>query len=146
MEEARRDAGMTRSRTEIARQSIDAWNGRDIEWLVETASPDFKFVPLIASSVEGKAGVLRGSEAFRRFFVELDETWDAFHLETEELEEVGDGVLVRSHLQAKGRASGVELDQAIFSLLSFQGDVPVSLQGFADRESALAASGEEVRG
>jgi hypothetical protein len=65
---------MTRSRTEIARQSIDAWNGRNVEWLVETVSPDFEFVPLIASSVEGEAGVVRGSEAFRRFFVELDET------------------------------------------------------------------------
>ena len=137
---------MTRSRTEIARQSIDAWNGRDVEWLVETASPDFEFVPLIASSVEGEAGVVRGSEAFRRFFVELDETWEVFHLETEELEEVGDRVLVRSHLHAKGRGSGVELDQPLFSPLSFDGDVPVSLQGFADRESALAAAGEEVRG
>ena len=137
---------MTSSRIEIARQSIDAWNGRDVEWLVETASPDFEFVPLIASSVEGEAGVVRGTEAFRGFFVELDETWEVFHLETEELEEVGDRVLVRSHLQAKGRGSGVELDQPLFSLLSFEGDVPVSLQGFPDRESALAAAGEEVRG
>ncbi|HEY6771104.1 MAG TPA: nuclear transport factor 2 family protein [Solirubrobacterales bacterium] len=137
---------MTRSRIEIARESIDAWNRRDVEWLVETASPDFEFVPLIASSVEGEAGVVRGSEEFRRFFVELDETWEVFHLETEEMEEVGDAVLVRSHLQAKGRGSGVELDQPLFSLLRFEGDVPVSLQGFADRESALAAAGEEVRG
>jgi hypothetical protein len=42
--------------------------------------------------------------------------------------------------------SGVELDQPLFSPLSFEGDVPVSLQGFADRESALATAGEEVRG
>ena len=42
--------------------------------------------------------------------------------------------------------SGVELDQPLFSLLSSEGDVPVSLQGFADRESALATAGEEVRG
>ena len=40
MEEARRDAGMSNPKVELARRSVEAWSQRDVEWFVGNTTPD----------------------------------------------------------------------------------------------------------
>jgi ketosteroid isomerase-like protein len=129
---------MSDARLELAGAGVDAWNRRDIEWLREHATPDFEFVPAVAATVEG--GSVKGPEGLARFFEEMDESWEEFRIEVEEFRLIGDQVVGRGRVLAKGRGSGVELDQPLGSLLSFEGDKISRLQSYLDPEEALAAA------
>jgi ketosteroid isomerase-like protein len=125
-------------RIELAGQGLDAWNRRDLGWLRRNATEDFEFVPAVAATVEG--GSVKGVEGLGRFFEEMDQSWETFRIEMEEFRLVGDQVVGRGRVLAKGRGSGVELDQPLGSLLSFEGDKMARLQSYLDPEEALAAA------
>jgi ketosteroid isomerase-like protein len=110
--------------------------------MLAASTSDFEFIPAIASGVEG--GVVRGPDEFRRFFADLDETWETFRLEAEDLREVGERVLTRARVLAKGRASGIELDQPIFSVCSFQDGKLSRMHTFLDETAAVEAASKEV--
>ena len=78
MEEARSDAGMNEAPLDLARRGYACWAAGDYDGMLELATPDFEFVPAIAASVEG--GSIKGHDAFRRFFADLDETWETFRI------------------------------------------------------------------
>jgi ketosteroid isomerase-like protein len=105
--------------------------------MLELTTPDFEFVPAIAASVEG--GSIRGHEEFRRFFADLNETWETFRISVEDFRESGARVMSIGRLTAKGRGSEVELDQPFFSVLWFQGDRIARMQSFLDETSAQTA-------
>ena len=106
--------------------------------MLKTATPDFEFVPAIAATVEG--GSVQGHDEFRRFFADLEETWETFRIEVDELREVGDRIMGIGRLTARGRASELELDQPIYTVLWFRGDRVARMQSFLDREAADAAA------
>jgi ketosteroid isomerase-like protein len=129
---------MSEARLELAGAALDAWNRRDIEWLREHGTPDFEFVPAVAATVEG--GSVKGPEGLARFLEEMDESWEEFRIEAMEFELVGELVLGRGRVIAKGRGSGVELDQPLSSVISFEDDRIARMQSFLDPEQALAAA------
>ena len=137
---------MSDSRVEIATRAFEAWERRDFDSFDEYAVADFEFVPAIASGVEG--GSFDGIEGVRRFFESLDEAWESFRVVTEEFHEVGGRVLISSRVQARGRGSGLELDQPLHNVVWFEGDKFARVQSFLDRDQALDAASkklEEVR-
>jgi hypothetical protein len=69
---------------------------------------------------------------------------DTFEVEPHEFREVGDHVFPESHLRAKGRGSGVELDQPLFTCFWFGEDGLVRSQSFLDEDAALAALSERA--
>jgi ketosteroid isomerase-like protein len=130
-------------RIELASRAVDAWNRRDLRWLQENGTADIEFVPAIAATVDGSS--VHGPEEFIRFLEAMDESWESFRIEVEEFRLIGDQVVGRGRVLAKGRGSGVELDQPLGSLISFEGDKMSRLQSYLDPEEALAAaqSGKE---
>jgi ketosteroid isomerase-like protein len=129
---------MSDAKLELAGAALDAWNRRDIEWLREHGTPDFEFVPAVAATVEG--GSVKGPEGLARFFGEMDESWEEFRIEAMEFELVGELVFGRGRVIAKGRGSGLELDQPLGSVTTFEDDRIARLQSFLDPEQALATA------
>jgi ketosteroid isomerase-like protein len=135
---------MSKPKVQVVSDALDAWNRGDVDAMVEDTSPDFEFVPAIAAGVEG--GSVRGPDEFRQFFRDLEETWETFRLEPEEFREIGDQVLGVARLKAKGRGSGVELDQPVFAVTWFRDGKRVRTQTFLEESAAIeAASGEMVK-
>jgi ketosteroid isomerase-like protein len=124
-------------RVELAGQALDAWNRRDIDWLRRNGTVDFEFVPAVAATVEG--GSVKGPEGLAQFFEEMDESWETFRIELE-FRLVGEVVLGHGRVVAKGRGSGLELDQPLASVVSFRDEKVARLQSFLDPEEALAAA------
>jgi ketosteroid isomerase-like protein len=87
---------------------------------------------------------VRGPDEFRRFFADLGETWESFRIEAEDIREVGERVLIRGRVLATGRASGIELDQPLFSVCSFQSGKWSRMHTFLDETAALDAASKEV--
>jgi ketosteroid isomerase-like protein len=125
-------------RIELAGQGVEAWNRRDIDWLRSNGTADFEFVPAVAATVEG--GSVKGADGLARFFEEMDETWETFRLEPEDFRLVGEVVLFHGRVIAKGRGSGVELDQPIASVVRFRDEKIARMQSYLDLEEALAAA------
>jgi ketosteroid isomerase-like protein len=122
---------------DVARRGYASWTAGDIDGMLELATPDFEFVPAIAATVEG--GSIKGHDEFRRFFADLDETWETFHISADEFREAGGHVLSIGRLTAKGRGSELELDQPIYTVLWFRGDRVARMQSFLDESAAQAA-------
>ena len=122
---------------DLARRGYACWTAGDIEGMLELSTPDFEFVPAIAATVEG--GSIKGHDEFRRFFADLDETWETFRIRTDEFREAGGRVMSIGRLTAKGRGSELELDQPIYTVLWFRGDRVARMQSFLDESAARAA-------
>ena len=143
VEEARGDAGMSEAPLDVARRGYARWAAGDFDGMLELATPDFEFVPAIAASVEG--GSIKGHDAFRRFFADLDETWETFRISADDFREAGGRVMGIGRLTAKGRGSELELDQPIYTVLWFQGDRIARMQSFLEESAARAAFGATRR-
>jgi ketosteroid isomerase-like protein len=125
---------------DVARRGYACWAAGDIDGMLEMATSDFEFVPAIAASVEG--GSIKGHDDFRRFFADLDETWETFRISADDFREAGGRVISIGRLTAKGRGSELELDQPIYHVLWFRGDRIARMQSFLDESAARAAAVE----
>jgi hypothetical protein len=129
---------MSEANVELARRGYALWSARDVDGLIELSTPDFEFVPAIAAGVEG--GSVKGPDEVRRFFRDLDETWETFRIAADEFRDLGDGVMTSGRLIAKGRGSEVELDHPIYSVIWIRDGRFARMQSFLDQDSAEAAA------
>jgi ketosteroid isomerase-like protein len=129
---------MSARNVEIVRALIDEWNRGDVEALIERATEDFAWHPVLVQSVEGR--VFRGHDGFREFLSDWTSTWESWNLEAEEIRDFGDQVLVLTRVRAKGRGSGLELDQPLAHLFEFRGDLVCRAETFLDRDEAVVTA------
>jgi ketosteroid isomerase-like protein len=134
---------MSAAKVELARRALEAWDQRDTEWFVDNTTPDFEFVPAVVTGVEGQAGAVRGANAIQQFFADLDEPWESFVIDEVDYREVDEQVVCVGRLRAKGRGSGVELNQPVAMVLWFGHDKLARARSFLDPAAATEAAGHE---
>jgi ketosteroid isomerase-like protein len=69
------------------------------------------------------------------------ETWDEHQLDVEEVIEDGDSVVALVHIQARGKASGVEVDVRFYAQMKVRDGKIVYIYDHEDRNAALEAAG-----
>jgi ketosteroid isomerase-like protein len=121
---------------ELVRGIIEALNRRDVDGMLARMHPDFEWRPLETSPV---ARVYRGREDVRRYVEDWLNTFDSLRLELEDPTEVADRVVAVVHGQARGRASGVELDNRFCQVWTLRSGMAVGMEEYATRQQALAA-------
>jgi uncharacterized protein len=120
------------------RRAYEAYNRGDIDAVVELMDERVEWRPP-ATSLEPQP--LQGREAVRRYLA--PDLFDEQGAEPEEIIEQGDRVLVVARARARGRESGIEVDQTVFHLWTIARDRAVRFEVHVEREHALAAlSGE----
>ena len=107
---------MSEENLEIVRQVYEAAARRDTATILTLYDPEVE-LDASALGVEGRGGdVFRGHEGLRSLFGEWHESWGEIEYDYEELIDAGDQVISVATRRARGRASGVEVEQR-FALL-----------------------------
>ena len=123
------------------REALDAWNRRDLVWILEQATPDFEFHT--AQLFPGIEPLYRGREGMVEFWTTfIEEPWALFHLVVDDMVAVGDErVLALLTFTGTERDSGEEVTTPYAHLATFRGDEVARIDAYADWDEARAAAG-----
>jgi ketosteroid isomerase-like protein len=105
-------------RISVVRAFVAAITERDVEAALEVCHPEIEYFPLMAQLV---ARPYRGFAGIRRYFKDIDATWEEWRLEVERLVSAPDGrVVVVTSTHMRGRGSGLPFAQRVAHLWEFK--------------------------
>jgi ketosteroid isomerase-like protein len=120
---------------------IEAYNRRDFDAAMRDFDPEVEWV--LPARQESDSGT--GPDHIRRFFEDIDETFDDLQLLPQESVDGGDRVATRLRHRGRGKGSGLELDEELYhQVATFRDGVIVRMEYFADWNEALDAVGRPV--
>lgn len=120
--------------TETLMAAYDSFNRGEIEPILDLLHPDVEWIPP-PTSLEPRP--LRGRDAVREYLApNFFESQTAEPLETIEH---GNRLLVVARVRARGRGSGIEIDQTAYHLLTIEDGRAVRFEVHVDRAEALGA-------
>ena len=131
----------TTDNLERYREALDAWNRRDLVWILEQASSELEFHT--AQLFPGLEPVYHGREGMVEFWTTfIEEPWALFRLDVDELHEVDDDrVLALITFHGTERDSGAEVSTSYAHLATFRGEEVARIDAFDDWDEARKAAG-----
>lgn len=124
---------------EIVKALMGAVDRRDIDALARLTTADLEWFPVFAARVGGD--VYRGREGIEAFLGEVDDIWAEFRPLPEEYRDLGDRVLGLGRLKARGRGSGVPIDEPWGGIYDVQEGKVSRIRTYLDHGEALRAAG-----
>jgi ketosteroid isomerase-like protein len=125
---------MSKKNVEIAQRFLQACASGDLDGALAHADPKIVWNPTQEGQAEGITAVRDTMERWEDSFEDLELTY-------EETIDVGDRVLLRTHVSGRGRGSGVEVNTRSYMLWTLQGSKVVRMDEFTERADALEAAG-----
>lgn len=129
---------MSQENVEIVKRGVDAYNRRDLDAPLESATEDYVLFTAVAGAIETDG--IRGREGARRYFDMLDETWAEFHIIADEFRDLGDRVLAIGRTKGRGQGSGVQVDAPYAAIFDLRDAKWWRARGFLDHDEALRAA------
>ena len=131
---------MSEENLEVVRQVYEAATRRDTATSLTLYDPEVE-LDASALGVEGRGGdTFRGHEGLRSLFGEWHESWGEIEYDYEELIDAGDQVISVATRHARGRASGVEVEQRFALLWTIRQGKVIRVIWFLDRDEALKSA------
>jgi len=130
---------MSAETLEFAREAVKAFNERDVDWVIANSTPDLEWHPAIAGGVD--RGAFRGHAGAHEMFGEMDEVWEEFTLEPDEIRDLGGAFLLLAQVHLKGR-TGVELEHSLDTVIELRDGKMAKGRSYLDRGEALGAARE----
>jgi ketosteroid isomerase-like protein len=122
---------------EVIEAVCDAVQAGDFTAIAANVAPDVIFRGTVGGIDE--AVVLRGPDAFVRYFGDVADTWDEWRLEPEQVVRAGDTFVVFWHETT--RSHELEMHNETATVFSVRDGKVVEARGYLDRAAALAAAG-----
>jgi ketosteroid isomerase-like protein len=114
---------------------IDAWNRRDLHAALERMHPQCEVRPVEAiETLHGHDGV---AAAFRDWF----DAFEEFSIEPEDRIAHGDRVLVPVRQRARGKGSGLEIEERFYQLFTLRDGMVLRFEEYSEEADALRALG-----
>ena len=134
---------MSDEKLAFARDAVRAFNRRDTDWVIANSTPDLEWHPAIAGGVERQA--FRGHAGVHEMFGTMDEVWEEFILEPEEIRDLGDAFLLLAQVRLEGK-TGVRLEHSLDTVIELQDGKMAKGRSFLNREDALEAAARLTAG
>lgn len=130
---------MSQENVELVRKVYAEWARGNMRAGVRMFDPEIVFESFMPDASDEIVAHGPGEvEAFMREFLAQ---WTNYRIVGEEFRDAGDRVFVAGRQSARGRKSGVEVEQTMFSIWTFQGAKVVGLRFTPFRDVALEAAG-----
>jgi ketosteroid isomerase-like protein len=125
----------------VYRGAMDAFNRRDIDWILDRLARDFEY--RTAEVVPDTDASYVGREGWRRFWNHFVEgTWSEGRIDVHRAEDLGEGrVLGLITFEGVGRGSGADFKIPYGHICTVRDGLAVRLEGFAAWNDALSAAG-----
>jgi len=131
---------MSLANVELARQVIDAFNGRDVDALLRCVNSDIEWFPAMPVTSAGSA--LRGHRGIESYLREVSDTWEEYRVVAPDFRDLGDErVLVLSRIEGRGAGSGGLVDAEMGQIIDFRDGRISRVRTYLDHGDALRAAG-----
>ena len=130
----------------LVRRVIDAHNRSGDEVVAmydEVFHPELEWHPMTVGVMGAPEGTTyRGRDGMKRFYAERAEVFETGAIEVLSIEAAGENaILVRARSTAKGRTSGVEVDEDMSLVYWFREGRVTRIRAFRSADEALEAAG-----
>ncbi len=132
---------MSQADVETFKRSVDAYNRRDVEAMLETLDPEVEWHSALMVPLGGEAAVYRGHVGIRKLFRDLDEVLDEWHADFPQIRDLGDQIVAIGHVRTRGRGSGAETESSLASVSETKDGKAIRVRTYLDPEEALEAAG-----
>jgi ketosteroid isomerase-like protein len=133
---------MSQENVEAVRRGLEAWNADDLDAFLAELDPEVVVHPAIEPALEGGETTYRGFDGMRRAWNDYrGGAWERLTVHVHEIRDLGESVLVLSHIDLAGRTTGIEFSQEIGQIITFRGGKVVHTQDFLSHAEALEAAG-----
>jgi ketosteroid isomerase-like protein len=129
---------MSQENVEVVRKVHEAINDRNEAALLKLLDPDIVWVQNPNAPDPGK---LYGHDGVRELRDVIDETFGDVSLQVDEFLDAGEVVVALGRMHARGKGSGVEVEEARAWVWSLRDGKVIRHQTFAARPDALEAAG-----
>jgi uncharacterized protein len=130
---------MSEENVEIIRRAHAALGEEGIEAMLAFVHPEFEMVT--PPSLAAEPDTYRGHDGIRRWFGGFDDGLENVSTEGREFTDAGDQVLVHTVLHARGRTTGIDVEQHAFVLWTLRDGLVAGGEVFPERGPALEAAG-----
>ena len=131
---------MSQETVDAVRRMLDAWNRGEIDAWLGCAHPEIEWSSEIARRMQGAEPVYRGRAGMRRYWDEHHSVWD-LTIEASEIRDLGDTVLALGRMRARGKTSGVDLDEPVAYVWELDGGLIRRVRAYLDPSQALQTLG-----
>jgi ketosteroid isomerase-like protein len=108
---------------------------RDLPQVLELTDPQVEWRPFIAALTESRH--YRGHDGIRQYLSDLDETFETFRTNIDDLLGVGDVVVGVGHIQYRGKGSGIETEMRVGWVFKLREGKVLQVRAFREPEKAL---------
>ncbi len=130
---------MSSQNLEIVRRVNEAFNSGDTERILALVHPDFETVVGPELSVE--PDTYRGYDGIRRYFNSFRDAMDEIRFHPESFREAGASVVVALRLSAKGRSTGITVEQRLGQVWTIRDGKALQVQSYLSYGEALQTVG-----
>jgi len=131
---------MSQENVDLVEAALGAWNRGDIDGFCDHAADDVAWLE-VSGRPENQGRERVGRQLMRQGLGSLFEAWDTYHLDTEQLHDLGDRVVAVVREVATGRASGVEIDGRWGYVITVENGEIVRIEAYRDPAQALREAG-----
>jgi uncharacterized protein len=131
---------VSKANVELVRSAFEAWNRGALDEFADHAAEDVAWVE-VSGRPEGPAGERRGRERMRASLGTLFEAFDSYHLDVEQIHDLGDRVVAVVREVARGRTSGLEIDGRWGYLVTVEDGRMTRIEAYRDAHAALQVAG-----
>ena len=133
---------MSEENVEVAQRCLEAWNADDLDAFLAELDPDIEWHPSLEPAFEGKATTVKGLDGVRRAWAQYHgEMFERLTIQIEEIRDLGESVLVLGRFTITGRATHIEFDTEVGSLVTFRDGKVAAGHDYLSHREALEAAG-----
>ena len=124
---------------DVIREMFEAFNSEDIERILAFTDPDFEVS--VPPELSAEPDVYRGLDGMRRYWDTFQEAMESIRFKPGRVADTDQGVLVEMHLTARGRQTGIPVEQLVIGVWQIRDRRAWRIMVFPTLEGALAALG-----